>query len=326
MEMRTMRAVCALGAVLSLGSCQVLNVIFGSVFPATTVLAKAQANLSGQITSNDGSAFHVRVLETGGYGYVLVIGNPSSGSVAFIYDLDLNFKQTLILSQGDGAMVDALGRIVVGNIVLNPDLTPNSTLPTLPAGTFLFSNNEAGVDGFVDTALTEQIAGFSISSGNTLNYTTYPNTWASGSPSIVTLSSSMSNLQVFGVFDDSAAGKAVFIVGQSNNGGSNNATTYFFAAPKATSFVVTTNVLDLSPPSRSNLDTGTFGYAQGTIIAYDNGSGNFVRIDPTTGSTQASFYSGTDPSNTRFAYRAGGGSFYGFDTKARVLTKYSTWW
>ena len=254
------------------------------------------------------------------------LATPLPGSVAFIYDLDLNFKQTLILSQGDGAMVDALGRIVVGNIVLNPDLTPNSTLPTLPAGTFLFSNNEAGVDGFVDTALTEQIAGFSISSGNTLNYTTYPNTWASGSPSIVTLSSSMSNLQVFGVFDDSAAGKAVFIVGQSNNGGSNNATTYFFAAPKATSFVVTTNVLDLSPPSRSNLDTGTFGYAQGTIIAYDNGSGNFVRIDPTTGSTQASFYSGTDPSNTRFAYRAGGGSFYGFDTKARVLTKYSTWW
>jgi len=28
----------------------------------------------------------------------------------------------------------------------------------------------------------------------------------------------------------------------------------------------------------------------------------------------------------RYVYRVGGGSFYGFDTNSRVLTKYTQWW
>jgi len=83
--------------------------------------------------------------------------------------------------------------------------------------------------------------------------------------------------------------------------------------------------LDTSP-HRDNLDTQSFGPAQGSIIAYDKGSSSFVRIDPTTGATQSSFHSASDPSQTRFAYRIGGGSFYGFDATSRVLTKYTAWW
>jgi hypothetical protein len=60
-------------------------------------------------------------------------------------------------------------------------------------------------------------------------------------------------------------------------------------------------------------------------MAYDKGSSRYVRIDPANASTQKSLYS-TSPSNTRFAYRIGGGEFYTFNTDSRILTKYVAWW
>ena len=148
MAMRSVRRAAVLLAVLSLGSCQVLEFVFGSVFPTTTTLIKAQVSLANRIPSNNTSPFAVRVLETGGFGYVVVVGTlPDTGITAFFYDLNLNPKATYTQLAAPGVVVDTSGLIVVGSLWLNPDLTPSGTGTISPSSLGSFWN--AGVDGFV---------------------------------------------------------------------------------------------------------------------------------------------------------------------------------
>jgi hypothetical protein len=322
-----LRAALALGAVLSLVSCGVLNYIFGSVFPATVMLAKAQADLSGMITADEADAFRVRVVETpSGYGYVVVTGNPSSGPKAIFYDLDLNKKATFTAANGltaDGVMADVNGNIALGNYLLNPaDLSQLATISAVTLG----SNNTAGNDGFADSSSFVNVFSFFVGS-NTLSWTTASGAWsAPTSPTPPALSVSLSGLQLFAVLDDgNSSGKVYFAVGdQSNN---QAATAYFFSEPKSPFSIPTPPpyVLDTAL-SRDNLEPNTIGFANGSIFAYDQKAASFVKINPSDGSVEASFYSATDARDTRFAYRVKGGSFYGFDTKTRILTKYGAWW
>ncbi|MGO9409629.1 MAG: hypothetical protein ACLQCB_02630 [Spirochaetia bacterium] len=328
MEMRPariaglLRAALALAAVLSLGSCGVLTFVFGSVFPETTVLAKAQADLSGLISSNNGSAFQIRVVEAGGYGYVVVTGNPPSGPEAFFYDLDLNKKATFTAATGlagDGVMADASGNIALGQLILSAaDL---SILSTSNSDVNL-SANQAGSDGFVGASTN--YCDFTVNSytmGDAAYAAGFP--WAAKTIGNFTLSSTLTGLQLFAVLDDgNPSGYAYFVVGFPGNNEVGNV--YFFSAAKP-GFTITANILD-SSPSRDNLELESLGFASGSIFAYDSNAASFVKINPSDGSTQASFHSSTDPKNVRFAYRSGGSSFYGFDTMSRVLTKYGAWW
>lgn len=325
---RTAPLVLVLLAVLSLGSCQVLEFVFGSVFPSETVLIKGQASLAAQIPTSNNSPFDVRVVETGGFGYVVVIGTlADTGVTAFFFDLNLNPKATYPNLAANGVGVDASGLIVVGSLLLNPDLTPHLTGTIAP--TTLGSYSYPGVDDFVSGA--NNLDSWSMS-GATLNYTAYNTAWTStlaivGFP---VLSTSISSLQIDAVLDDGGANVILVISPSTNNGNNGNngnkVTAYFLTAAKATfSQATLTGLLDTSP-HRDNLDGRSFGFAQGSVFAYDLGSSSYVRIDPATASTQASFYSANDPSNAQFAYRVSGGSFYGFDSKTRELTMYSAWW
>lgn len=322
MAIGKLRALGVLLALLSLGSCQVLAVVFGSVFPSTTTLAKAQVDLSSLIPSGGGSSFYVRVVETGSYGYVVVTGNPQSGNEAFFYDLDLNQKASFTGGlAGNAIMVDTSGYIVLGNLLLNP---ANLTIVgTTNAAANIRSYSAGGVDGFVDPGGNDQVANFTLSA-DTLSYSTYTTTWTFISTPITTISSNLSGLQIDAILDDgNPSGNVTFVVGPSPN--NNIARCYFFSTEKR-NFAVPLNVLDASPVFRDNLYPSSIGYAQGSIFAYDSGSGSFVRMDPSTGSIMSSFYYGGDPKNIRYGYRASGGAFYGFDQDTRVLTKYGQWW
>ncbi len=103
MALKMVRAAALALLVLFLGACDVLQFMFGSIFPSTVTLAKAQADLSGKITPADGDSYNLRVVESGGYGYVVLVGSPggSNASTAYIYDLSLNPKLT-IAAQGNG--------------------------------------------------------------------------------------------------------------------------------------------------------------------------------------------------------------------------------
>jgi hypothetical protein len=330
-RMRIFRSFCTLAAVLSLGSCGVLNYIFGSVFPATAMLAKAQADLSGAIAPGNGSSYHVRVVETGGYGYVVVIGNQSSGSIAYVYDLDLNLLATIPNLTGNGVTVDATGKIALGNILLTPGTLAQSPNISPNVGAVSInsintnSGDAGGVDGFiiVVTGAKELITQLSFN-------TTYPNAlggwfydtgWNQlSSAQSFTLCSG--GLQASAVLDDGVPADNLIVVLRTPGDGGNNTTCYFIPVVK----LGLTGGTAQSSPSRSDLEPSSFGFANGCIMAYDLSSASFVRINPADGSTQSSLYSATDPKNVTFAYRVNGGSFYGFDQTSRILTKYATWW
>lgn len=326
LTMSALRCFLALLAVMSLDSCQVLGFVFSSVFPATATLAKAQANLSGKIPAGSGSSFSVRVVESGSYGYVVVIGNlASTGNTAFFYDLNLNPVATFTsLAAGGGVMTDANDNIALGAQLLSSNLQSSTQYPPN-----VVSNGNLGIDGFVVQG-TDNVTDISIMNGNVLGDTYVNASWGNIAsvtpPTSSPISNVFSSLYIEAIFDDGNPQGNVILVISPTSGG-NNVTSYFVTLPK-TDFTPTTytqGILD-SSPQRSNLETQSFGFAQGSVFAYDKDSSSFVRINPATGATQSSFYSGTDPSQTKYAYLISGGTFYGFDTTARVLTKYTAWW
>jgi hypothetical protein len=313
-------------AVVFLGSCSVLQYIFGSVFPATLTLAKAEADLSGDIDSNSAQSFSVRVVETAGKGYVVLEGNLATQEKQFFfYDLDLNFKRslTLLSTAGNGVIVDSGGAIDAGGTRLDPATLAPAVPPT---GNVVSNNGYSGNDGYAYGAA--DYFGFNFQMGTSiLNY------MAGATPtSSLALSATMSNLQLDALFDESPgdpAGSIMFVVSQSNNNNNNSddATRYFMRVTKtevATGFTSSTGILDTAP-RRDKLQRDSLGFADGSVMAYDNGSSSYVRVDPTDASTQASLYS-TSSKDGRFAYRTSGGEFYGFDRKSRILTKYVAWW
>jgi len=326
--MRTLRAVCVLVVVLFLGSCGVLNYIFGSVFPATAMLAKAQADLSGLIPAGQGYSYHVRVVETGGYGYVVVVGNQSSAGVAYVYDLDLHLLATIPNLTGNGVTVDAGGNIALGTTLLTPGTlaqNPNTGGSINQINTN--SGDAGGVDGFImpTTGYLATQLSFNTTTANALTGTSFNSSWVNEGTVTSTTPLSSGGLQVSALLDDGVPTDNLIVVLRTpgNNGNSNSNTTCYFVAVSKSTF---TGGTAQSSPSRSNLESTSFGFANGCIMAYDLGAASFVRINPADGSTQSSFYSATDPSNVTFAYRVNGGSFYGFDQKSCILTKYGTWW
>ena len=328
MAMRTARFLAVLAAVVALGSCQVLEFVFSSVFPSTTGLTRAQADLSGRITSGNGTAFRLRVVQSGGYGYVILIGSLPSGITAFVYDLDLAPKATFTGVTTDLVMVDGGGYIVIGSQEYSPaNLAPAGTTM---GNSLNYNGVTCGADAFA--AVSTQSANFSIPpSSSVMGYTTFAYPWvAGGTPRSATLSALVSNLRIDAILDDgNPSGNITLVASQVNYGGngSSGETCWFLTTSKSnySGGTIPANLLD-SSPRLDTIDTGSLGFAQGSIMAYDSKAGRFLRLDPATGSTQGSFYSGGDISSTRVAYPVSGGSFYAFDTQTRVLTKYAPWW
>ncbi len=327
------RLLAVAAAVAALASCQVLGFIFGSVFPGTTTLLTARVDLSGQISSNDGYGCNVRVVESGGNSYVVVTApQPDEGTTtAFFYDLDLNLKTTLSGLTSNGVVVGVDGNILVGNALLDPSsLQPVDPQPE--TGVTAGGYNHAGIDGFVNTASGTNITRLDVhdSSGvRSLAYMPYSSSWGSlseGSEITTPLPSELSNFNLTAVLDDGDPSGYVYLVLSEQSGGSGKKS-YFVKLLKS-DFTGATGepAIPSDLPSRDGLETESFGFAQGSIFAYDSDSSSFVRMDPATADTQGSFIASQGTSNTRFAYRTSGGVFYVFDTRSRVLSKYKAWW
>jgi hypothetical protein len=320
MAMRLFRVVVVSLAVLLLGSCNVLQYIFGSVFPSTMTLIKAQANVNGLMPADRTASANIRIVETGGYGYVVVTGSTSAaGAYAIFYDLDLHYKMSLIgatAPSGTGVMADANGvNINAGGKLLDP-----ATLATVGSGTIVNSDFSAGNDGFVSNG--NDINGFNTQGGSTISY--FVNSIMYSTP---VLSSTLSSLQIDAVLDD-GAGKVIMVISQSGSSNSNNngVRVYFLTIASSAFPAFPTYALD-SAPQRDNLDYNSFGFANGSVFAYDTKTSSYVRINPADASIQSSFPSATNNNQQpEFAYRVSGGSFYCFDTNTRILTKYTAWW
>jgi hypothetical protein len=329
MAVKAARAAVLLALSLCLGSCGVLQFIFGSLFPSTVTLLQARADLSAQI-GKQGYSYNLRVVESGTYGYVVLDANVGSPAPVYIMDLNLNLKKTLTGLTDVGVMVDGFtGDIVIGNQVLNPsDLTLVSTLATATVG----YQGQEGADGFFFAAGGWNVGNLYISTGSSaLSFSNFSAAWATTTASPgPALSAVQNNLMLSGVFDDgNPADNIILAVTLSNSAAI--PTTYFLSMPRS-DFNATTpagaGILDISL-HRDGLLTNSVGYANGKLLAWDTASQSYVAMDPATLATTASFYAPADKSNMgrlRFAYRAGGGSFYTFDQSTGVVTRYSAWW
>ena len=330
MAIRLFRIVVLILAVLLLGSCNVLQFIFGSVFPATLALVKAQADLSKLIAANSGSSFNLRVVETGTTGYVVVSGSvQGSAPSMFFYDLDLKPKLSLTgatAPAGTGVMADGNGQIKAGGTLYSPDL-----LTSTAGGPVISGNFGSGVDGFILANPTlDDAVDISITPPNTLTFQHYQNAWTFLDTHSYALSASPTSLQLYAVLDDgNPAGSVIFVVGQSQSGGNGDSFTGYFVSISK-SYMVSTSIASFeytTAPRRDNLTQGTLGFANGSIFAYDSKASSLVRINPADASTQNSLPLGSNnKGQVKYAYSLSGGTFYTFDTDARILTKYVAWW
>lgn len=221
-------------------------------------------------------------------------------------------------------MVDATGNIILGSLSLNPANLSPTTIPVAVTA----NGNSCGNDGFVASGQAiPQMAAFYFASGtSSLNYGEYLSPWAStgNAAGSVTLSATLSNLEVDGILDN---GNGNVTIAVSQQGGNGTKTCYFVTTAEANfaTGMFGTNLLD-SSPHRDNIVVDSLGFSKGGILAYDAGASSFVKIDPVTGNNQSSFFSGTDPTEAHFGYDPSGGSFYTFDVNSRVLIKYTAWW
>jgi hypothetical protein len=328
-----LRAAAVLASALALGSCNVLQFIFGSVFPTTLTLIQSRVDLSSKITADYRSSYVLRVVEAGAYGYVVLTPTGSSGALfpIFFMDLDLNLKKTLTGATSGGVALDGFtGDIVVGNQVLNPsDLT---LVATMPYDSYRAQGTQ-GPDGFYSPTPGRNVANVSMSyGGNTLGFDNFDASWnrttASPGPA---LSSTQKNLFVSAVLEDDSRPADPVILAV-NPGGVPYPTTYFVSVHRdyfdTSSYAGAAGLLD-SAPHRDNLLANTIGLSSGRIIGWDFSLQSFVSLDPATLETTGSFYApGNRDSSTqiRYAYRVSGGSFYSFDPQTCVVTEYKAWW
>ena len=295
MEVRILRAVRAwllCATVLLLGSCNVLEVIFGSVFPGTVTLLKAQQNLSGAITVNDDSGlFTLRAFTAGASAYVVLSGTTAAdGNVMFFYDGDLNGlvkKVTLGGTQTSyGVFADSTGQVVAGTELFSSDL---STVAPFVGGADVRSGPGVGVDAFYSSASSTIFQVVSFGTSSMFQYDTWPGTFspatgaATGPVSVPLSTNPSTSLQVEAVLDDgSPGGNAVIVVGPGFvNGNQPPGTSYFLTIAKSSfgAGSVPANLVDTAP-HRDGLDPDSFGFEDGKILAYDTSSSSYVAIDP----------------------------------------------
>jgi hypothetical protein len=330
MAVRVLRAAVLLALALCLGSCNVLQFIFGSVFPSTTTLLQSRADLSAKIASGGGGSYNLHVLESQGFGYV-VLDSGTIGAPIYIFDLSLNLKKVLTGLASSGAIVDGFtGDIVIGDVAMNPaDLSAAATQP--PAGFGTGSQGSAGSDGFFTGPGGFNVSNLYIGSGaSTLSFSIFTAAWA-GTPVSPgpALSAVQSLMTLSATLDDGNTADDIILAVTLLNG-AQLPSTYFLQMPRSdfTAAPGGAGVLDTSP-HRDGLLSNTIGYSGGELVAWDTATQSFVRMDPVTLKTMASFYAPADKNSMaklRYAYRAGGGGFYAYDPDGRVITGYSTWW
>jgi hypothetical protein len=332
MAIKLFRIVLVSLALALLGSCSVLQFIFGSVFPATLTLTKAQADLSNLIGAGNGSSFSIRVVEAGSKGYVVVEGSVQGAAKSiFVYDLDLKLKLSLTGATaplGIGVMADANGQIRAGGALYSPDL-----LTSAVGGPVINGNFGSGNDGFLlNNPPVENAVNISINTTvnpNTLDFDHYHADWTLSDHHSVAISASLTSLQIDAVLDDgNPSGKVIFVISQSNSGGNGDNVTRYFVTIAKSDMAAGTVPLDLvdTAPRKGNLKGGTIGFADGNIFAFDNKTSSLVRIDPADLSTRESLALGNNKNELRYAYSISGGTFYSFDTNSLILTKYVAWW
>jgi len=346
------RALLFLFVLASLSACRIYS-IFGSGAGNTTPhgpvgpssgdpaqgLITNQVDLAAEIPAAAASSFTLSVTEDYGQEYIVLATDMSYvGTHVWLMDPSLNVLLTWTDGDlaaggfpisGSRAWFDAWHltphRLIIGNQLFI--LTPPGSL-----GWIGWSLPQApGQSYFAEHAVGDyNVAGISVT-GNTLQYSTYPDTWGTPTPVTATIgpSTSYSLLAVFsdGNATDTAHKAAYFVFRDLDTG-----TDHFVKIPWTSIMGSISQPLLgsyelFSKPSSSELPA-SLGYAGGAFLVFRPGSGStgdFIRFDETGAALAGSLHYENLP-DMQVAYSLTGTHYFTFDRASRVLSRRSGWW
>ncbi len=327
------------GVVLLLCSCELLNLAFSSVFPATATQTVARYDLSSEITLEKAKGFRLTELLVGGTRiYVLCSDSNQGGNGLFVFNENLVIIKTMSLDylrtisgtfSGTHAMVDDFGTIGIGNLRFSfepPDAfsvlwPPKSPIPT-PLNNPGFSvSNENIVDVRLDVA------------GNNLLYRILGTEWQNSLPypfeRTVPIGGFNSYDSVSVFYDRESGGDVILALRRKES------EAFGIVKIPASDFLSTGAVLSPISSNYPNMyvsgsASDLFGYSRYKMIRYQSDVGNFIRfdIDPADNSELllGTFHDWNAAREVSAVYAMAGDYSYVFDRKTRIITKLVTWW
>ena len=336
---RRIRAIGLSGAVLLLSSCELLNLVFASVFPVTATQTLAQYDLSSEISPEKAKGFRLTELLVGGTRiYVLCSDSNEGGIGLYVFNENLGIIRTMKndylrtvcgFFTGTHAMVDDFGTIGIGNLRFSFD--PPETLSVLwpPKSPIPAPLNNPGFsvldENIVDIRLDE--------SGNNLLYRIFGTDWLSSAPypmdRTVSIGGSDSYDSLLVFYDRESGGDVILALRRKES------ETFGVAKIPASDFHSTGIIL---PPIAGNYPNMTFsgsasdlfGYSRYKMVRYQYDVGNFIRFDIDAADNSeiplGSFHYPEAPSEVSAVYAMAGDYYYVFDRKTRILKKLVTWW
>jgi hypothetical protein len=329
------RGAALLFSVLGLGACQFAGSLFDSTFPADVSQMTARIDLSTRIPAADAASFSISDVTAGGSEYlVLSSGLAAGGTRLLILDSGLTvlFSFTAQDIAGWGATLgsapaklDAMGHLVIGNLIFSTGAGGLVFPPTMYGGIPLttgFESQTSGAYNFIDFS----------ASGNNLTFSEYFDTWlfdGTWTFPVRATPGANTNFSVKGIFSDPDPSRQLAIIVLSDAGDSMD---HYLVIPLSG-----LNGGSLSGPlqsfyevfSRASTDGNLMGYSNGGLIRFVPGgipgTGAFVRSD-LGGTDQVRQLPYFRSLRTRQAFSPSGGTYFTFDLDSRVVTRLTAWW
>jgi hypothetical protein len=324
---------------ITLASCQAL---FMGSYSAQLGQATARIDLSGSVPADLATGYDLFILQAqSGWEYVILLasGNFDAGSphlivmspslealVSYSYDqLSNDVIPPGTPFQGDFAMPDASGSLVIGNVQFTPSASDRLT----PAGkTVALESPSVPVTPFAGPH--ENLVNFRLDSSNTLRYERYDASWALLGSQAVAVGGPSGLFSLSGVFtdpNDTTADTALLVLEEETGNGS---VTHFVQVSKAALSAGLASPILGNPAypsvSKTNLDSRSISLTRDGLSAYQYNTRSWIQFTMDASDSVSSLYVGERGSATTTAFSLGGGYYCTWDPATRVLTRYEKWW
>jgi len=320
---------------LALSSCGIFSL---SPFPMTLAQTLAVRDFSKEIDDPSLDEFHPFVLESGATRLILLVGGqlyPDGKPWLFVLKEDLSSAQEpftraeLGAINGNRAMVDSNGQVVVGNVRF--DILDS----TLKKFGLVVSPGSLSKWGFPMSPSGDNVANMD-SSGLAFTWDRYTFDWALPVSESKPIRSTGRNLWLRAVFADPnpATANVILAFEENKNSTTDTSTTYFVRVPRSQfNGGLANNFLDdaLNYPSttKTDLESSHMGCTADGIVAYEHSSQSWIIFPFEAPNVVQSMRVGEisdDLDNQRVAWSYSGGYACVYDKRSRTLSKVAKWW
>jgi hypothetical protein len=343
--MRKLFRAVALTAVLTLvlASCDIL---FQGTFPADVAQTTARIDLSSSISAADAASFHLSVVKSGKYEFVILVsdtGFTSSLPHLLVLSPSLVVQDSYTMDQliacnpvgnsfnGTGTIAHLYdGTIVIGNLqtnVTSSGLTLSQKLTTSSVNLSGWS-----IEGPSPSYYTW--GNFYINSGQTLFYSEWASDWSGYTTKNAVVSSGSTSYGLEGVFtdpEDATNDTALLVFSESS---SNNAPLHFLTVVKDSEFfnqfpgapIMENTAFTGSQVVKNDLERGEVYVTTDGIVGYNGSSRSLVFFTLADPSNEKPLHVGDTPNGLQRAFSFSGTYYCTWDPSTRILTRYEKWW